>query len=48
MGESLVGDGSILMSPSPSMAKVSTGDVRIVLLLAEDDENGDFDIGMEV
>jgi hypothetical protein len=30
------------------MAGVSTGDVRIVGLLVEDDEDDDFDIGMEV
>jgi hypothetical protein len=30
------------------MADVSAGDVRIVVLLVEDDEDDDFDIGMEV
>ena len=39
MGEVSVGDGSILMSSSPSMAEVSAGDVRIVGLLVEDDED---------
>jgi hypothetical protein len=48
MGEVSVGDGSILMSSSPSMAEVSAGDIRIVGLLVEDDEDDDFDIGMEV
>jgi hypothetical protein len=48
MGEPSVGDGSILMSLGPSMAEVSAADVGIVLLLVEDDEDDDFDIGMEV
>jgi hypothetical protein len=48
MGEASVGDGSILMSSSPSMVEVSVGEVRIVGLVVEDDEDDDFDIGMEV
>jgi hypothetical protein len=30
------------------MAEVSAGDVRRVVLLVEDDEDDDFDIGIEV
>ena len=48
MSEVSGGDGSILMTSSPSMSEVSGGDVGIVGLLVEDDEDDDFDIGMEV